>query len=109
MPQEKLSRCILHTQWNIEDKKCDRAGELIKDAELELGKLCKEAGCEDADELVEAENHSTQRRNLTRQIDEMQSQLAVWTGGRITEFSAEAALEPVDTLVSRIDTLRRRK
>ncbi|HEV2971284.1 MAG TPA: AAA family ATPase [Pirellulales bacterium] len=103
------SRCeSLERKRQDEDKKCKQARKLIEDAELELANLCQEAGCQGPDELAGAENRSSQRRDWTRKMQELEAQLSLWCGGRpLPDFAAEAEAEPADILVPRIDDLTR--
>jgi uncharacterized protein YhaN len=86
----------------------DKAKATIDQMTARLNALCREAGCQAADELPQAERASAEAARLDRALTEIDDQLAALTAGAaIEQFAAEAQSVSSDELPGRLAELRR--
>lgn len=87
-------------------KKKREATETIQSQTALLVELCREAGCDSADELAAVEQKSTERIAIERRISERESELrGLAQSADLDGFIEQAIAEDADTLPARIDRL----
>ena len=75
--------------------------------DAELQSLCSEAGCDSSEQLVECERASDLRRELTNELNIVETQLRIYAANdSVEQFESEAAKYDGASLGSEIDDLR---
>ncbi|MCF8079870.1 MAG: AAA family ATPase [Desulfobacterales bacterium] len=96
----------LQKQLEQEKKRYAKAEDDISRIETELDVLCKEARCENPDQLVEAEKRSDRRRQIESELKATDEQLRHLSAGATVEvFVAEAVEIDPDSIAGRIERL----
>ena len=95
-------------------KQKEKLAKKLRDAEKKLGdimaalnNMCNEARCKSYDELIIAEKRSKARRELERDLREVENQLRkLGAGLTVDEFVADAVLVDPDTIDGRVRQLK---
>jgi uncharacterized protein YhaN len=96
----------LEAQQTRESGKLKQAEAKISQVTAQLTAMCREAGCENHDELPEAERRSSARRKLEGELEELERQLGkLAAGATVDAFAAQADQEDPDTMETRIERL----
>jgi uncharacterized protein YhaN len=96
-------RQALQKQMQKEQARGEEAGRKLAEAETKLAHLCVEAGCENYEQLPEAERRSARRRRLEIELTSLQEQLnRLSAGARIEDFINQALAEDPDGLEAAI-------
>lgn len=104
--EETSTRNHVTAQIETLSKKKREATETIQTQESLLAELCREAGCEAAEELAAVEQKSTQRIAIEQAIAERESELrGLAQSADLGVFIEQAIAEDSDTLPARIDQL----
>ncbi|MEX2482799.1 MAG: AAA family ATPase [Gammaproteobacteria bacterium] len=98
------------------DNQADQADDELREAEVdiraadeELAELCRQAACTGVDELQAAEERAREYRELTRQIEEVESELIEGGDGLgLAALEAEVAALDRDSVRAELDELERR-
>ena len=76
----------------------------LETARRAIAMLCEEAGCDGEQQLREAEDRSTERRESLRKLDELEERLTEFTGGgSLQELADEAAGLDADMIPAMLD------
>lgn len=104
--EETTTRNHVTVQIETLSKKNREATEAIQSQTSLLVELCREAGCEAAEELAAVEQKSTQRIAIEQVIAERESELrGLAQSADLNAFIEQAIMENADTLPARIDQL----
>lgn len=96
----------LEKQLDREELKRDKVAREIGRLEAAVEVMCGEAGCDDPDDLPEAERRSGRRQELERDLEKLNEQLAILAAGAALEsFIREAESFDPDQLQPIIDSL----
>lgn len=92
-------RGVLATQLASTEKQLETAEQQVTEAEVAIQKLCEEAGCDAAEELVEVEQRSKQRQQFEQSKQAIEEQLRMLSGTVELEAFAEEVAEHQPELV----------
>ncbi len=91
-------------QLLLEEAKCKQAELQVLHWRTNLETLCREAGCQTADELPEAEANSAKRKERQERLRSLDEQLlALASGTPLEQFCTEATQQDADQLRATID------
>jgi len=91
-----------------QEEKLRGANETISEVTAELDEMCRQAGCQEHEELAQAARQSTRRKQLEQLVEDLEEQLVGQSGGaKLESFVSEADAESrdIDSLQPRIDEL----
>jgi uncharacterized protein YhaN len=101
--EDDATRKQLEEQKTEQQTQLERSWRTIQECEMRRDEMCREAGCEDPEELPEAEEKSERRRRLTEEWENLHGQLTeLAAGGSLEELLREAESVDADELPGRL-------
>ncbi len=103
---DSATRLELQNQRKEREQTMGDASAVMRDSELKLKELCREAGCQEFGQLEEIEERSLQAQRLLEELKSLEKQLLDYSGGAgLDELMAEVEAVDADALPAQIAAL----